>query len=225
LQFVPSNPPTKQWTRLLDLPEEGRAGGSLHYITSSNSLLYTTGAHRPYLGLRYTVDHNTTWQYYFDQPTEGWIQRRDLPYMGNHVSSVAGVYQGVERYVVFGGQKKENEPEGNQDHMFEWNDTTKLWTPLKKLTLARGHASTSTIKYKCGIITAGGAINLRHKTSDISFYSFDTDTWSKIGDLPQIVNTPVCDVVYDYMNTRKDYLYCQTGPVNKKFSWRVVLGN
>jgi N-acetylneuraminic acid mutarotase len=223
LKFVPTNPRTQQWSRLTDLPDGGRAGGALLYISASNSLLFTTGATRPHAGLRDTVDHADTWQLYLNDSSNKWIKRADLPYMGNHVSSTTGIYNGKERHIVFGGQKKENEPAGNQDLVYEWNDTTMKWSALMKMTLPRGHSTTSSIRYGCGLITAGGAVNTRDKTSDISYYAINTNTWHKIGNLPEKLNTPVCDVVYNYLDTGKDYLYCQTGHVGGEFSFRAEI--
>ena len=56
----------------------------------------------------------------------------------------------------------------------------------------------------CGFLIAGGSSNEFGKVMDISFYDIPSDSWTKIGDLPVAINTPVCDLY-------EEYLYCVTG--------------
>ena len=80
------------------------------------------------------------------------------------------------------------------------------------MPFTRGHASSSTRAMGCGFIIAGGSTNENGKTKDISFYDITTDTWTKIGELPNAINTPVCDIGVD------GYLYCESGWPNGTFS-------
>lgn len=87
------------------------------------------------------------------------------------------------------------------------------------MPMARGHASSSTLAYGCGFIIIGGALNGGVMTADISYYDIDTDTWTKIGDLPKEKNTPVC-VIYPDWNGGDDWLHCESP---KTFSARIQI--
>lgn len=59
------------------------------------------------------------------------------------------------------------------------------------------------------------------QTSDISFYDpldGPDGKWTKIGDLPWAINTPVCDISLDLNG--QDWLYCETGNVYGTYSYR-----
>ena len=164
------------------------------------------------------MDFNTTWELDLDNLVTGWIQRADIPYKGNHISRVAVTYQGKNRYYVAGGQKQQQEKSGNQNDLYEWDVINSQWIKRANMTIARGHASSSTRPYGCGFIMAGGATNDGNMTADISYYGIDTDSWTTIGILPKAINTPICDIVT--LGRGNDWLYCQTGNVGGYFSWR-----
>ena len=68
-----------------------------------------------------------------------------------------------------------------------------------------------------GYITAGGSSNSEGgHFADISYYDIPSDTWTKIGDLPEALNTPVCDM-YD------GWLYCETGHPRARFSYKIQI--
>jgi hypothetical protein len=217
LKYTHTNPPTQQWSFLPSLPE-GRGGSGMFFMDSTNSLLYTTGATRT----NGTVtDYNTTWELNLGNAKPGWEIRPELPYKANHVSHVTATFEGRQRHFVLGGQAKSNEGFGNKADNFEWDNINRNWVQRASIPLARGHSSSSTVPYGCGFIMAGGAINNKTQTSDVSYYGIDTDTWTSIGNLTQPINTPVCDIVRFPNGT--DYFYCQTGSIVGKFSWRIKI--
>jgi hypothetical protein len=215
LKYSHTAPPTQQWSRLPDMPA-GRGGGGLNHIKETNSLLYATGATRPP-----TEDHDTAWELSLDNISAGWITRAPIPYKANHISHVTAYYQNKPRYFYLAGQLEQNEENGNQDDNIEWDQATKTWIRRADIPFGRGHASASTLAYGCGFIIIGGAINGGKRTSNISYYAIDTDTWTKIGDLPENMNTPVCDIVRDLNNS--DWVYCNTGPIGGFFAWKTKI--
>ena len=214
LKFTPASPKGKQWIRLPDMPE-GRGGGGLNHIKETNSLVYSAGATRT----GKTIDFQTTFELDLDNLSAGWTKRQDIPYKANHISHVTAYYQGKPHYYWAGGQIQQSESNGNQDDLFEWDQATKTWIRRADMPLSRGHATASTVAYGCGFIMAGGAINTGSKTDDISYYGIDTNKWTKIGKLPEEINTPVCGIVRNV--TGSDWIYCQTGKVGGEFSWKV----
>jgi len=72
----------------------------------------------------------------------------------------------------------------------------------------RGHASSSTLAYGCGLLIMAGSTNEFGKTSDISYYSIPDNEWTKLGDLPASPNTPVCVVYTDPSSV--DWLHCES---------------
>jgi Kelch motif len=214
LKYSHKKPRATQWEHLPSLPE-GRGGGGLWYMNYTNSLQYTTGATRPN---GTATDHNTTWELSLNNMTKGWMRRADLPYRGNHVSHVTVHYNGTYRHFVAGGQERQNENYANRPDHYEYDNMKKTWIQRASMPYGRGHASASTFAYGCGYIMAGGAINNKSHTADISYYGIDTNTWTSIGNLTMALNTPVCDIVRFANGT--DYIYCQTGPISAEFSWR-----
>jgi hypothetical protein len=142
----------------------------------------------------------------------------NIIYKANHISHVTCTYQGKKRYYYLGGQKVQSEANGNLNDLVEWDQITKSWIRRMNMTLARGHASASTIAYGCGFIMMAGAINSGNssllRTDIISYYGIDTDTWTDIGKLPSKLTTPVCDMAYNVFGS--DWIHCQTGT----FSWK-----
>jgi N-acetylneuraminic acid mutarotase len=214
LKYSHTAPAGQQWTRLPDMPGH-RGGGGMNLIFETNSLLYATGATRTGWA---TTDYNTTFELSLDNLSAGWSVRSAIPYKANHVSHVTAYYQGQPHYFVGGGQIKQEEADGNQHDLVEWIPTTATWKRRANMTFSRGHSSASTIAYGCGFLMIGGAINGGNQTTDISYYGIDTDSWISIGDLPDKINTPVCDIVRNL--TDSDWVYCQTGWYWGEFSWR-----
>jgi N-acetylneuraminic acid mutarotase len=202
-----------QFTFLPEMPD-GRGGGGLNHIKETNSLVYSIGATRR----GNTVDQVTTWEMDLDDLNAGWTQRADCLYKGNHVSHVTAYYKGKPHYFWAGGQLEQQESSGNVDDLVEWDQATKTWIRRADMTLARGHASSSTIEYGCGFLMMGGAINTGTKTTDISFFNIETGQWTKVGDLKNKINTPVCDIVRNLNGS--DWIYCQTGSVSGKYNYK-----
>jgi hypothetical protein len=207
LKYTHTAPLGSQWSFLPSLPD-GRGGGGFFHIKETNSLLYAAGATRRGI----TIDQNTTWELFLDNLSAGWVTRAPTLYRGNHISHVTVFYNGRYRYYIAGGQLQQRESSSNQPDLLEWDQANMAWIRRANMTLPRGHASSSTLPYGCGFMMMGGAINTGTTTSDISYYAIDTDTWTKIGDLPRSLNTPVCDIVRNLNGS--DWVYCNTGPVS-----------
>jgi Kelch motif len=206
----------QQWSSLPSLPS-GRAGGAMLYIKTTNTLLVATGATRSDpLDIWHSTDYNTVWELSLTDTSTGWVQKADIPHKGNHVAYTTVNHLGTDRHYVFGGQLHEDEAYGNQKELYEYDGVQ--WIRRADMPYGRGHTSSSTFPVgSCGFITAGGAINGKMKTSDIHYYSIVTDTWTKIGNLPAKINTPICDLV-DLEDGK--YIYCQTGFIRPRFSFR-----
>jgi hypothetical protein len=205
-----------QWKTFPSLPD-GRSGGGLCYSKTRNALVYAGGAERP--SSTVYIDYPHTWMYLLGNhgtAAAGWKPMKDRPILSNHMSYVAAKDEaGRERLFYLGGQKAENEKTGNVADNYEYNATQNVWTQRRAMPVARGHASSSTRAISCGFLVAGGTTN-RGKTKDISYYDIPSDTWTQVGLLPAVVNTPVCDV--DFVN---GYLYCETGLPLAQYSYRV----
>jgi N-acetylneuraminic acid mutarotase len=202
-----------QWSTFEPLPE-GRGGGGMIYDTKSNALIFAAGADREQ-GTQDTIDPPTTWMYDFDNKSAGWLQKQDIPYVGNHISFVTAYDgNGKERHYFAGGQIGGDEWTGNLDNNVEWDAENEKWIERKPMPSTKGHAASSTRAIGCGYIMVGGSSNSRRgETDDISYYDIPSDTWIKIGTLPKKMNTPVCDI-YD------GWLYCESGPAWSKFSYK-----
>jgi hypothetical protein len=193
--YTHGNPPGSQWSRLPDLPAI-RAGGTLMHSITRNSLLFATGADsktysRP-------VDSYDFWELALDDIEAGWTSRANIPFRSNHVGGVTVNYQGTEFQYVTGGQDGPRESDGNYAWLYEYNGITDTWRQLTNMTVATGHISASTVPYKnCGFFIMGGCNNVKIKTSAIYYYDIGSDTWTKIGDLPDALNSPVCDILND----------------------------
>jgi N-acetylneuraminic acid mutarotase len=213
LVYDHDQPTGRQWSKIMPLPDGGRAGGGLVYDSDSQSLIFAAGAVRGAGGV-HAIDHNDTWQYSFTNPDAAWIPKAPIPFLGNHISSVTALDSaGVEHHYFFGGQEEENEYNGNNDNHYEYIVAADKWVARQALPFPRGHASASTRSYGCGYLVLGGCTNGGVKVSDVTYYSIATDTWTKIGDLPMGINTPVCDI-----NTVTNTIYCETGSLGSTFS-------
>ena len=201
-----------QWSTFQPLPE-GRGGGGMIYDTNSNALLYAAGADRQ-KGTQVTFDPPTTWMYSFDNKSAGWVQKQDIPYVGNHISYVTAYDDnGKERHYFVGGQLSGDEFNSNLADHVEWDAENEQWIKRQSMPFPRGHSASSTRAIGCGYITIAGAKNRWAKTSDVSYYDIPSDSWKKIGDLPEALNTPVCDI-------SNGWLYCESGHPHSRFSYK-----
>jgi hypothetical protein len=190
----------------------GRAGGGMVYDSTLNALIYSAGATRPIPQKRTALDHSNTWMYSLSNPTAGWIAKAPMPFHANHMSSVTAIdAAGKQRHYFTGGQKGEDEHDGNVVEHFEYDAIKDVWIKRKFMTIPRSHAASSTRAIGCGFIMVAGCTNGGQKIADISYYDTVTDTWTKIGDLPSAINTPVCDI-------SGRTLYCDSGWDTGKFS-------
>jgi N-acetylneuraminic acid mutarotase len=209
----------EQWSRLPNLPK-GRAGGGLVYDSGKNALYFSAGAIRPRANDRHAEDQDETWMLPLDDVEDPnkeakWNELAPAELTSNHIGFVSAKDgTGNERYFFYGGQDGEDEPDGNYDDMYEYLPSSNTWEARKSMPFGRGHTSASTRPIGCGFIIAGGAINGGWvKTNDVTFYDIDEDKWTKIGELPDKINTPVCDI-------NGEWLYCQSGHISKEFSYR-----
>jgi len=211
-------PGSGQWGYLPDLPE-GRAGGGMIYDTNSNSLVYAGGAERPNPGSSAdAVDYRHTWKLDLGNLDAGWSEMTDIPFDSNHMSFVTAscTMDGTlsERHFFVGGQVGENEYTGNNKDNYEYDVESDTWIKMRDMPYTRGHAASSTRAIGCGFLIAGGSTNEFGKTKGVYYYSIPDNSWTKIGELPQAINTPVCDVSPD------GYLYCESGKPDYPFSYR-----
>jgi hypothetical protein len=200
--YTHGNPPGTQWAALPFLPAI-RAGGALMYDSLRNSLLFATGADlKDYSRV---VDWYDVWELALDDMAAGWVAKAPLPYRANHVGATTVMYQGTEKHFVVGGQNGPREADGNYDLLYEYDSAANTWTQRANIPLPTGHTSSSTIPYKnCGFFIMGGSNNCKCKTSAIYYYEISSNTWTRIGDIPEKMNTPVCSFL-------GDWLYCITG--------------
>lgn len=176
------------------------------YDPARNALIYAAGAERPQLGNPHAVDQLQTWMYEFATGT--WRALPDIPFFSNHISHATTTDAlGQIRHFFVGGQIGENEITGNIDVHYEWDAVNEAWLPRARMPFTRSHASSSTNAVpSCGYILAAGSTNEFGKTADITYYDIATDSWTKLGELPFAVNTPVCAI--DFVG---GMYYCETG--------------
>lgn len=213
----------QQWSRIAKLPDGGRAGGGMIYDSLLNALVFAAGAQRPERNQRTAIDFNTTWMYSFDNPDAGWVVKAPIPFRGNHLSSVTAVdASGHERHYFAGGQKEEDEANGNSADHYEYDAVQNVWIPRQFLPIPRGHASSSTrATGTCGgYIVAAGCTNGDQKIADVSYYDIARDAWTSIGNLTRTMNTPVCDFGF---GERGNVLYCESGSDRKWFSQKIEI--
>ena len=208
------DPGSGQWSYLPDLPL-GRAGGGMIYDTNSNSLVFAGGAERPDPGNPDAVDYRHTWKLDLGNKGAGWIAKTDIPFDSNHMSYVTTMDETLtERHFFVGGQVGENENTGNIKDNYEYDVGSDTWIKMRNMPYTRGHASSSTRAIGCGFLIAGGSTNEFGKTKGVYYYSIPDNSWTKIGELPNAINTPVCDISPD------GYFYCESGWANGIFSYR-----
>jgi len=59
---------------------------------------------------------------------------------------------------------------------------------------------------------------LYEQIKNMSYYDPLADSWTKIGDLPKGINTPVCD--FSLRINGHDWMYCESGDPHTKFSFK-----
>ena len=157
--------------------------------------------------------------YFLEDPDRGWVSKPDIPMTSNHIAAVTATDEdGNERHYFFGGQSRGNECCGNIAKVYEFDAMAETWIERAPMLFTRGHASSSAVAIGCGFLIAGGTSNELGKLSDVSYYHIPTNTWSKVGDLVDKGNLPLCD-----LDTVGGYLVCIRhccGKVDKrKISW------
>ena len=196
-------PGRKQWTKLMNLPNGGSAGGGMIYDSDSNTLFYAGGGQRLVAGSKDPVDIDNTWKLSLSNAASGWVASTPFPYRANHLSSVTHTDdRGTERHFFLGGQEREDECCSNIDLNYEFIARTETWVRRASMPIPRGHATSSTRPFGCGFIIAGGSTNSattkKNRTDDISYYDLPTDTWTMaIGKLPKAGPTPIVDIHRD----------------------------
>jgi hypothetical protein len=194
-------PGTGQWTRIPPLPDGGSAGAGLIYDTATRTLFYASGAKRPKLGDRFSVDIDTVWKFTFVRGQKQWVASTPIPFKSNHMSSVTyrDVTTNKERHFFLGGQIGENEFTGNIPDMYELIVSTETWIRRASMPMGRGHAMSSTRSIGCGLIIASGSVNtvsttVKNRTADISYYDVPTNRWTSIGSISYGMVTPIVDI-------------------------------
>jgi hypothetical protein len=202
-----TKPSGQQWTNFTSLPDSrGRAGGGLVYDSANNSLIFAGGGVREFQD-DHAEDFDTTWMYALSNPQNGWVQKAPMPYKGNHISFVSA-YDGdnKQRHFFLGGQESEGEFGDNIASHYEYIVATNTWVTRQPLPYPRGHASSSTHYVGCGFVLVAGCTNGGNKVNDVTYYEIDTNTWNKIGEYAQALNTPVCDI-----HRPTSTMYCEGG--------------
>jgi N-acetylneuraminic acid mutarotase len=189
-------PGTMQWSKIADLPHNGTAGAGMIYDTAQNALYYAGGGQRLVPGSPHPVDLNNTWKYSFDNPQFSWVASTPIPYTANHMSAVTHMNdKGQERHFFLGGQIGEYEITDNLADTFEFVTPEEKWIRRASMPIARSHATASTRPARCGFIVAGGSFNSmtrkKNRTSDISYYDVQSNSWISIGNVPVAMATPM----------------------------------
>ena len=198
---------------------------------SNTALINKLCAHssvRPIPGITHAVDCWNTWTYSLDQGDNGlWVSQDDIPFSGNHVMYTrAHDATGLERFYVMGGQTGEDEKFGNIKTMYEFvpskpKGSNQQWLQRANMLVERGHASSSTRAYGCGLIMVSGTTNKpTGKIASIHYYDIPTDNWFDIGSLGVAQNTPVCDIYQD--PSGQEWVWC-TSPKNVYRKRKIIL--
>jgi hypothetical protein len=127
--------------------------------SGTNTLIFSAGAVRPVIGNAHADEYNNTWSYDLSQGTAGvWVAKDAIPHSSNHISyATTRDANGLERHYFFGGQIGENEYAGNVKTVYEYvHGPSPNWIRRQDMLLTRGHASSSSRPYGCGIIVIGG---------------------------------------------------------------------
>ena len=202
----------QQWTRFLDLPNNGYAGGGMIYDSIRDALYFAGGGQRLVAGSPHPVDSDRAFKYSFQNPSAGWVEVAPIPYKANHLSSITQTYMGIERHYFVGGQKGENEVKQNLADLYEFIASNETWVKRTFMPFGRGHATASTRPIGCGFIIAGGSANSittkKNRTTNILYYDIPTDIWTAIGNLSIRIPgpTPLVDIHSDghmyYINNK-----------------------
>jgi hypothetical protein len=204
----------QQWQSMPSLPD-GRSGGGLVLSKRINALIYSGGAKRPSAAQYDDFPH--TWILPLNGGS-GWRRSTDIPFLSNHKSSVTAIDErGAERHYFLGGQERGNENGGNVADNYEFDPVNEVWIKRHDMIFGRGHSSESTLHISCGYVIMAGTAN-DGKTKEIHYYDIPSDSWTRIGEFPAFINTPVCAI--DYEN---GMLYCETGYVSGRFSEKIKI--
>ena len=150
-------PGNGQWSTFTNLPSGGSAGGGMVFDSKKRMLYYSGGGQRLTTDSLETTDITATWKISIDTPSNGWVRSTPFPYKANHLSAVTtNVPVGQERHFFIGGQRGENELNGNVKDMFEFLPSNETWVRRASLPSARSHTTSSTRALGCGFIMAGG---------------------------------------------------------------------
>lgn len=184
-----------QWSTFANLPNGGSAGAGMIYDSATRMLYYAGGARRLKKDSIDATDITGMWKISIDTPSSGWVMSKPFPYKANHLSAVTTkIINGQERHFFVGGQKGENELNGNVGDMFEFIPSTETWIRRASLPSNRSHTTVSTRAIGCGFIMAGGTLNsltaLKKRTAEILYYDVPTNRWTTIGKIPIPGATP-----------------------------------
>lgn len=179
-----------------------RSAGGLFYDKTMNAIFYTGGADRR---VPYNIqDHNTTWMYSFNNPSNGWVRKSDVLFRTNHMVTITATdANGRERHYAVGGMGGDTSSNIFSD-VAEYDATNNVWIRRNNMPFPRGHAGASTFAFGCGFIMVSGSTTSGH-VKDVTYYSPSDDTWTKIGDTRDSLNSPVCDI------HSSDVMYCEGG--------------
>ena len=166
------------------------------------------------MGKSTSFDQFNTWTYDLAQGDNGvWESQDDIPFSANHIMYVRAYDDtGLERFYVMGGQQGEDEHYGNTELMYEFvpskpKGINQQWIQRASMDLKRGHSSSATRAYGCGLIMVAGTTNQpTGKIDRIDYYDIPSNSWTKIGNLGNNVNTAICVIYKD--PSGQEWLWC-----------------
>jgi hypothetical protein len=204
--------------------QDDGVGRPQHKSKALNELIFAGGAERLPVSNWLFKDVSQTWRLRLVADGSAaavaqWQRTTDTPLLSNHMSYVTAVDNaGAEHHYVMGGQKGGNEPNGNLDDVYEFDPVREVWTQRQDMPFSRGHASASTRAVSCGFFIIASATNGSARTKDMSYYDIPSNSWTKVGELTNALNSPICDI--DFKNK---VLYCETGIVSGTFSKKISI--
>jgi N-acetylneuraminic acid mutarotase len=138
-----------------------------------------------------TEDLTVHWVLNMDDPSPSWKAATPMPEPGNHLG---GCRVGDWIYVV-GGQKLQDEFEGNLATVRAYSPKLDTWKLVADLPLPLGHIAASVLEYKGSIIVVGGLTTGQRFSQKVLSYDPATDRWSELTNFLAPRKAPVVGIV------------------------------
>ncbi len=177
--------PTNTWSAFVPLPAARGAG---MVVRLGRELHFFGGTVRIDGSPQYdTPEH---WALNLDAATPAWTVRAPLPSPTNHLG---GAVLNGKIYAI-GGQFRDDEANGNQSFLWEYDPATNAWTAKASMLRPLGHIGSSTFVLNNRIVVAGGRLNGYIISNFVSEYNPVTNTWRDLTPLPVALLAPVVAV-------------------------------